>query len=142
TGSATLSMLRNVAAAGLVVAGADYAYQKIRLNKQLKMTKQELREELRNQEGNPEVKRAIRSRALAISRNQMIRSVGQADVIVVNPTHYAVALKYEASKGAPQVLAKGAGVLAAAIRAEGEKHDVPIVHEPVLTRTLYRSCEV
>jgi flagellar biosynthetic protein FlhB len=142
TASSTLTMLRNVAAAGLAVAAADYTYQKLRVNKQLKMTRQELREELKQQEGHPEMKRAIRSRAIAISRNQMIRSVSAADVITVNPTHYAVALKYDAAKGAPQVLAKGAGVIAAAIRAEGEAHGVPIVHEPVLTRTLYRSCEV
>jgi flagellar biosynthetic protein FlhB len=72
----------------------------------------------------------------------MIRAVGMADVVAINPTHYAVALKYEAAKGAPQVVAKGAGVLAAAIRAEAEKHAVPIVHEPVLTRALYRTCEI
>jgi flagellar biosynthetic protein FlhB len=65
-----------------------------------------------------------------------------ADVISVNPTHYAVALKYDAEKGAPEVLAKGAGVIAAAIRAAGEKHGVPIVHEPVLTRALYATCDI
>jgi flagellar biosynthesis protein FlhB len=72
----------------------------------------------------------------------MIGMVGKADVIVVNPTHYSVALKYEATRGAPQVVAKGAGVIARRIREEGEKHGVPIVHEPVLTRALYRACDL
>ena len=88
------------------------------------------------------MRRSIRSRALAISRNQMIRSVSLADVVVVNPTHNAVALKYDASKGAPQVVAKGAGAIAAAIRTRAERDGVPIVHEPLLTRTLYKACDV
>jgi flagellar biosynthetic protein FlhB len=137
-----LTVVRNVSAVGLLVAAADYAYQKRRVTKQLRMTRQELREEMKQQEGNPEMKRSVRSRALAISRNQMIRSVSMADVIVVNPTHYAVALKYDAAKGAPEVVAKGAGAIALAIRNQGEKHKIPIVHEPVLTRTLYAACEI
>jgi flagellar biosynthesis protein FlhB len=141
-GATSLTMVRNVAAAGLIVSAADYAYQKRKIGKQLRMSRQELREELKQQEGNPQMRQAVRSRAAAISRNRMIHAVGLADVIVVNPTHYAVALKYEALRGAPQVVAKGAGVLAAAIRRQGEEHGVPIVHEPVLTRTLYRSCEI
>jgi len=142
TAKTALTILRNVSAAGLVIAGADYAYQKRRTMKQLRMTRQELREEMKQQEGNPEMRRSIRSRAMAISRNQMIRSVSMADVIVVNPTHFAVALKYDSAKGAPQVVAKGAGTIAAAIRAQGVRHGVPIVHEPVLTRTLYKACEI
>ncbi len=142
TASTALTLLRNMAVAGLVVAAADYAWQKRRVNRQLRMTRQEVREEMKQQEGNPEMKRAIRGRAMAISRNGMIRAVSMADVISVNPTHYAVALRYDAAKGAPEVVAKGAGAIAAAIRAEGEKHGIPIVHEPVLTRALYRSCEI
>jgi len=142
TATTALTILRNVSAAGLFVAGADYAYQKRRVMKQLRMTRQELREELKQQEGNPEMRRSIRSRALAISRNQMIRAVSAADVVVVNPTHYAVALKYDAAKGAPEVVAKGAGTIAAGIRAQAERHGVPIVHEPVLTRTLYKACDI
>jgi flagellar biosynthetic protein FlhB len=72
----------------------------------------------------------------------MIRAVGLADVIVVNPTHYAVALKYEAERGAPEVVAKGAGTIAAAIRARAEEHGVPIVREPLLCRTIYKACEI
>jgi flagellar biosynthetic protein FlhB len=142
TAQTALMLVRNVAAVGLVVAAADYAYQKRRVMKQLRMTRQELREEMKQQEGNPEMRRSIRSRALAISRNQMIRSVSMADVIVVNPTHFAVALRYDAGKGAPEVVAKGAGEIALAIRNQGERHGITIVHEPVLTRTLYKACEI
>jgi flagellar biosynthetic protein FlhB len=142
TASTALTILRNVSVAGLAIAAADYAYQKRRVMKQLRMTRQELREEMKQQEGNPQMRRSIRSRAMAISRNQMIRAVSAADVVVVNPTHYAVALKYVAAKGAPEVVAKGAGEMAAGIRAQAERHGVPIVHEPVLTRTLYKDCEI
>jgi flagellar biosynthetic protein FlhB len=142
TAHTALTILRNVSIVGLAVAAADYGVQRHRLTRQLRMTRQELREELKQQEGNPDVRRAVRTRALAISRNRMIRAVSAADVVVVNPTHYAVALRYEAARGAPQLVAKGAGVIAGAIRAEAEKHGVPLVHEPVLTRALYRTCEV
>jgi len=142
TAKTALTILRNVSTAGLVIAGADYAYQKRRTTKQLRMTRQELREEMKQQEGNPEMRRSIRSRAMAISRNQMIRAVSAADVVVVNPTHFAVALKYDAAKGAPQVVAKGAGAIAAGIRTQAERNSIPIVHEPVLNRTLYKACEI
>jgi flagellar biosynthesis protein FlhB len=142
TAESALSMLRNIAIAGLLVAVADYAYQRRRVMKQLRMTRQELREEMRQQEGSPDIRRALRSRALAISRNRMISAVSLADVVVVNPTHFAVALKYEAGKGAPEVVAKGAGVVAQGIRAEAERTGVPVVHEPVLCRALYGACEI
>ncbi len=142
TAGTALTIVRNVAAVGLAVAAADYAVQRRRVMRDLRMTRQELREELKLQEGNPDVRRAIRSRALAISRNRMIRMVSSADVVVVNPTHYAVALRYEATKGAPQVVAKGAGSVAARIRAEAERNGVPIVHEPVLCRAIHKVCEV
>jgi flagellar biosynthetic protein FlhB len=142
TAKTAMSILRNVAAVGLAIGGVDYLVQRRRVNRQLRMTRQELREELKNQEASPEVRRAIRSRALAISRNKMITAVSAADVVIVNPTHYAVALRYDATKGAPEVLAKGAGVIAQAIRERAEEHHVPIVHEPILTRALYRTCEI
>jgi flagellar biosynthesis protein FlhB len=142
TASTALVIVRNVAVAGLLVAAADYAFQRRRIMKQLRMTRRELREEFKQQEGHPEMRRALRSRAMAISRNRMIHAVSSADVVVVNPTHFAMALRYEATQGAPKVLAKGAGVIAGAIRAQAEKHGVPIVHEPVLTRALFKACDV
>jgi flagellar biosynthetic protein FlhB len=141
-GDTALLVMRNVALAGLVIAAVDYLVQRRRIMRELRMTRQELREELRQQEGSPEMRQAIRSRQMAMSRNRMIRMVSNADVVIVNPTHYAVALRYEAGRGAPEVLAKGAGAIAARIRAEGEKHGVPIVREPVLCRTIFRTCAV
>jgi flagellar biosynthetic protein FlhB len=142
TAKTALVIMRNVSVAGLAIAAADYAWPRRRLMNQLKMTRQEVREEMKQQEGNPEMKRAIRSRQAAMSRNRMIGMVAGADVVIVNPTHFAVALRYRADRGAPEVLAKGADHVAARIRAEAEKHGVPIVHEPILTRALYKVCEV
>jgi flagellar biosynthetic protein FlhB len=142
TGETALLIMRNVSIAGLAIAVVDYAWQRHRVMGQLKMTRQEVREEMKQQEGNPESKRAIRSRQAAMSRNRMIGLVSGADVVIVNPTHFAVALRYVADRGAPEVVAKGADHLAARIRAEAEKHGVPIVSEPVLTRALYKACEV
>jgi flagellar biosynthetic protein FlhB len=142
TANTAITIIRNVSLAALVVAAADYVVQRRRVMKDISMTKQEVKEEFKQNEGNPEVRQAIRSRQAAISRNRMIGLVAAADVVVVNPTHYSVALKYDAAKGAPQVVAKGAGVLARRIRTEAEKHNVPIVHEPVLTRSLYKVCDI
>jgi flagellar biosynthetic protein FlhB len=142
TATTALTIIRNVSVAALVVAAADYIVQRRRTMKDISMTKQEVKDEYKQNEGNPEVRQAIRSRQAAIGRNRMIGLVGGADVVVVNPTHYAVALKYDVVQGAPQVIAKGAGVMAKRIRAEAETHNVPIVHEPVLTRTLYKSCNL
>jgi flagellar biosynthesis protein FlhB len=142
TASTALTIIRNVSVAALVVAAADYVVQRRRIMKDISMTKQEVKEEFKQSEGNPEVRQAIRSRQAAIGRNRMISLVAKADVVVVNPTHYAVALKYDAAKGAPQVIAKGAGVIARRIRAEAEQHSVPVVHEPVLTRSLFAACDL
>ncbi|HTZ44231.1 MAG TPA: EscU/YscU/HrcU family type III secretion system export apparatus switch protein [Jatrophihabitans sp.] len=144
-GSATgaaLRLIRLGAAAGLLMAIADVAVTRRRNNKQLKMTKQEVKEEHKSNEGDPLLKGAIRSRALAISRNRMMADVPTADVVVVNPTHVAVALKYEASRGAPRVVAKGADHVAARIREVAEQNRVPMVQDIPLARTLYGSCEI
>jgi flagellar biosynthetic protein FlhB len=137
-----LTMFRNVAIGGLAIGGIDYVVQRRRIMKQLKMSLHEVREEMKQHEGNPAVKRAIRSRQMAISRNRMIGLVGSSDVVVVNPTHYAVALKYDPARGAPEVVAKGADDVAKRIRKEAEANGVPIVHEPVLCRTIYWACEL
>jgi flagellar biosynthesis protein FlhB len=137
-----ITMFRNVAIGGLAIGGIDYIVQRRRVMKQLRMSRHEVREEMKQHEGNPSVKRAIRGRQLAISRNRMIGLVSSADVVIVNPTHYAVALKYEPGRGAPEVVAKGAGDIAKRIRQEAEANGVPIVHEPVLTRTIYWACDL
>ena len=140
-GAAT-SLMRDVAVAGLVAAAADYAFQRRKMGKQTRMTKKEVRDEHKMTEGDPLVKSAIRSRQLAAARNRMMSDVPQADVVLVNPVHVAVALRYEAGQGTPRVVAKGAGTVAARIRAVAEEHRVPMVEDVPLARALHGSCEV
>jgi flagellar biosynthetic protein FlhB len=139
---AVVSLVRLGAAAGLVMAAADYTVARRRTNKQLRMTKQEIKEELKHSEGNPTLRSAIRSKQLAISRNRMMAELANADVVVVNPTHVAVALRYDPAKGAPRVIAKGAGAIAAKIREQADEHRIPIVQDVPLARALHRACEL
>jgi flagellar biosynthetic protein FlhB len=134
--------VRTTALAGLALAAADYALQRRRLAVSLRMTKQEVKEEAKSAEGNPQVKGAIRSRQMQLSRQRMIAEVARADVLVVNPTHFAVALRYEPARGAPRVVAKGADAVAARIRQEAEQHQVPVVADAPLARTLYAACKL
>jgi flagellar biosynthetic protein FlhB len=135
-------LIRDVALAGLVMAIADYAVQRRRVGKQTRMTKQEVKQEHKQSEGDPLVKGAIRSRQLAAARNRMMADVPTADVVLVNPTHVAVALRYEAERGAPRVVARGAGVIATAIRERADESRVPLVRDVPLARALYSSTSV
>jgi len=140
--NALTTLIRNVALAGLVIAAADYLYQRRTVMKQIRMTKQEVKEEMRHQEGDPLLKSVMRGRARAMSHNRMISSASQADVVLVNPTHFAVALRYRPDRGAPEVLAKGVGFVALRIRQQAEASGVPILSDPPLTRTIYKLCDV
>jgi len=140
--AASLELVRNAAVAGLVMAAADYAVQRRRIGKGLRMSLHEVKQENKQSEGDPHVKGQIRSRQMAMSRNRMMTEVGKADVVVVNPTHVAVALRYDPVRGAPRVVAKGAGAVAARIRAEAEAHRVPLVQDVPLARALHRACEL
>jgi flagellar biosynthetic protein FlhB len=139
---AATALMRDVAIAGVVAAAADYAFQRHKMGKQTRMTKKEVRDEHKMSEGDPLVKSAIRSRQLAAARNRMMADVPQADVVLVNPVHVAVALKYEPTKGTPRVVAKGAGAVAARIRAVADESRVPMVEDVPLARALHASCEV
>ena len=141
-GGAVFSFARNATVAGLLMAIADYIYQYKRMRTTLKMTKQEVKDEHRNSEGDPQQKSLIRSRQMAMRRTRMMRDIATADVVVVNPTHVAVALKYESGRGAPRVVAKGAGAVAARIRTEAERHRVPMVEDVTLARAIYRVCDI
>lgn len=136
-GARTLKVVRSVAFAALVLAVVDYAYQRRSMGRELMMTKHEVKEEYKQGEGNPEVKGKIRSKALQMTRNRMIANIRKSDVVVVNPVHFAVALQYEPGRGAPRVVAKGAGPLAERIRDEATAHGVPIVESVPLARALY-----
>lgn len=137
-----LGLVRNISLVGLGMAAADYAVQRRRVGKQVRMSKEEVKQEHRQTEGDPMIKSAIRSRQLAAARNRMMADVPTADVVLVNPTHVAVALRYEAERGAPRVVARGAGAVAAKIRAVAAEEQVPLVRDVPLARTLYRSTKV
>jgi flagellar biosynthesis protein FlhB len=139
---AVLGLVRAAAVAGIVMAAADYFVVRRRTNKQLRMTKEEVKQEYKNTEGDPHVKGQIRARQMQMARNRQMADVPTADVVLVNPTHVAVALRYDASKGAPRVIAKGQGEIATKIRELALEHRVPMVQDVPLARALHASCEV
>lgn len=141
-GSGTASLLQAAVAAGLALAVADIFVVQKRNRKRTRMTKKEVRDENKNMEGDPLIKSQRRSRQLMMSRNRMIAAVADADVVLVNPTHVAVALKYEPGKSAPRVVAKGAGTIAARIRSEAETKQVPMVQDVPLARAIHSACEL
>jgi flagellar biosynthetic protein FlhB len=109
----------------------------------MRMTKQEIREEMRQSEGDPHVKARIRSLQASLARSRMMSDVPLADVVVTNPTHVAVALRYDPTRGgAPRVVASGVGEVAARIRAKAVAANVPLVEAKPLARALWRACEV
>jgi flagellar biosynthetic protein FlhB len=140
--SAALTVIRFACLAGLVMAAADYAVVKRRTTKQLRMSLYEVKQEHKQSEGDPQLKGAIRSRQIAMSRNRMMADIATADVVLVNPTHVAVALRYDPAKGAPRVVAKGQGNIAAKIRELAEQNRVPMVQDVPLARALHKACEV
>lgn len=130
-------------AALCVVALVDAPYQWWKHQQELRMSRQEVREELKESDGRPEVKARIRQLQHQMARRRMMESVPTADVVITNPTHYAVALRYQpGTMRAPVVVAKGAGVIAAAIRELATQHKVPLVSAPPLARALYRSVDL
>jgi len=129
-------------AAYLVIAVADYAWQKHTHEKELKMTKEEVKQEMKGQNLPPEVRSAMRRRAMNNARARMMDEVPQADVVVTNPTHYAVALRYGPDAPAPVVVAKGKDILAFKIREIATDHGVAVVPDPPLARSLHASAEV
>jgi len=127
----------------LVLALADYLYQRWEYGQSLKMTKQELKEELRQMEGNPEIRSKIRQKQREMARHRMMQDVKKADVVVTNPTHYAVALQYDQARmPAPRVLAKGQGFVALRIRELAQEAGIPVVENPPLARELHKLAEV
>ncbi|GGB16010.1 EscU/YscU/HrcU family type III secretion system export apparatus switch protein [Microbacterium aerolatum] len=136
------ALLQTAIAVGLALAAIDVFVVMRRNKKHTRMTKREVRDENKNSEGDPLIRQQRRSRQLAISRNRMIAAVAGSDVVLVNPTHVAVALKYEAGKAAPKVVAKGTGVIADRIRQRAKSAGVPMVREISLARALFAACEL
>jgi flagellar biosynthetic protein FlhB len=126
-----------------LIAAVDVPWQLFQHSKQLRMTRQEVREEMKESEGSPEIKGRIRTMQREIARRRMMHEVPKADVIIVNPTHFAVALKYDEKRmRAPVVVAKGADVIAARIREIATESLVPIFEAPPLARALFKSVEI
>jgi flagellar biosynthetic protein FlhB len=140
---ALVGMTRATCYAIIAIALADFAFQRRIKILDLRMTKQEVRDEYRNSEGDPHVKQRIRALQQAMSRSRMMDDIATASVVVTNPTHVAVALRYDAGAGgAPRVVAAGVGALAARIREKAMATGVPIVEAKPLARALYRACDV
>ena len=137
-----LQLVRMIAFAALLVGAADYAFQRRQMIKETRMSKHEIKQEHRESDGDPHVKHRQRQVRHEMSRNRMLADVANADVLITNPTHFAIAIRYERSKGAPRVIARGADVIAAAIRSAAAEAGVPCVEAKPLARALYTVCRV
>ena len=136
------SIMESAIIAGLGLAAIDLFVVMRRNRKSTRMTKREVADENKNSEGDPMIRAMRRSRQLAMGRNRMIAAVSGADVVLLNPTHIAVALKYEAGKSAPRVVAKGADAVALKIREKAAENDIPMVEDVTLARALHAACDV
>jgi len=141
-GHTALGVAQRAAVAYVAIGIIDYGWKRWRNERQLRMTKQELRDELRQYGISAEVKAAQRRRQMQLARARMMAAVPEADVVVANPTHFAVALAYDGKRTAPEVVAKGQDLVAAQIRRIAEENDVPVVSDPPLARALHSSTEV
>lgn len=127
----------------ILIAALDFSYQKYKHNKDLKMTKQETKEEYKQTEGNPQIKGKIRQKMREASMRRMMQDIPQADVIITNPTHFAVGIKYDRlAVGAPKVIAKGADHLAKRIKDIAKENDISIIENKQLARALYATVDV
>ncbi len=142
-GELIVKCLLYLCASLVVIAGIDVPFQLWSYTRQLRMTRQEVRDEMRDIEGKPEVKGKIRSLQMEYARRRMMEEVPKADVVVTNPTHFAVALKYDQNAmGAPTVVAKGTDLIAAQMRSIAQEAGVPLLAAPPLARALYYSTEL
>jgi len=136
-------LLLAIAVIVAIIAGADWFWQRFTFMRKMRMTKQEVKDEQKQTEGDPMVKARLRSLRMQRARQRMMAAVPKADVVVTNPTHYACALKYDmASMNAPILVAKGQELVALRIRQIAEENDVPIVENPPLARALYATVEL
>lgn len=137
-----LKMAFQICGVIMVVGVLDYGYQKWQTTQDLKMTKQEVKDEFKQTEGDPQIKGKIRQKQRQMAMSRMMKEVPKADVIVTNPTHFAVALEYHKGMTAPKVLAKGQDLVAQKIKAIGRENHVPLVENVPLARALYRTTEI
>jgi flagellar biosynthetic protein FlhB len=141
-GGGVSSLVVAAVSAGLVLGGLDVIVVMRRNRKKTRMTKKEIKDESKASDGDPLIRQQRRQRAMAMSRGRMMSAIADADVVMVNPTHVAVALKYEPGRSAPRVVAKGAGEVARGIREKAESLGVPMVKDIPLARALHKACEL
>ena len=142
-GNTIIDLGIRISAVYIVLAAADFGYQKWKFHKDMMMSKQEVKDEYKNSEGDPQVKGQIKAKMREASRRRMMQQLPQADVVITNPTHYAVAIKYEPSeKDAPYVLAKGEGYLAQKIKEVAKESGIEIVENKPVARMLYHNVEI
>jgi flagellar biosynthetic protein FlhB len=138
-----VAMLVALASASALIAVVDYVFTRQSFMKRMRMSRREIKEELRQQDGDPMVKAKLRQIRMQRSRQRMMQNVPQASVVITNPTHYAVALKYEPGETpAPICLAMGVDAVAQRIREVAQEHDIPIVEDPPLARALFATAEL
>ena len=138
-----LRMIAGVCAVVTLIAGVDFLYQRFEFHKSMRMSKQDIKDEMKQTEGDPIIKSRLRQLRIEKSRKRMMAAVPEADVVITNPTHYAVALKYTSGEmAAPVVVAKGLDNIALRIRQVAEDSDVPIVENPPLARALHGGVEI
>jgi flagellar biosynthetic protein FlhB len=143
TGSIAFQVCLRVSLFLLVLAAADYGFQKYRFLQQLKMTKQEVKDDMKESEGNPFTRARVRRIQREMARRRMMADVPKADVVITNPTHYAIALAYDMkTMDAPKVVAKGVGFLAQRIKELAREHSVPLVENKPLAQTLYKTVKI
>ncbi|WP_337865684.1 flagellar biosynthesis protein FlhB [Ignavibacterium sp.] len=137
------SLLWKIALLYAVIAAIDFVYQRYKFRKDMMMTKQEVKEEMKQLEGDPKVKGRIKKMQMQAAQQRMMANLPTADVVITNPTHYAVALKYDMTKdSAPEVIAKGVDLLAQRIKKVAAEHNIPLHEDRELARALYKMCDV
>ncbi len=141
-GDISFKLIFGVALAMTFIALFDYGFQRWELEKKMRMTKQEIKEEVKSREGDPHIKARIRRIQRELASKRMMNDVPKADVVITNPTHLAVALKYSADLPAPQVIAKGAGAVALKIREIAKENEIPIVENKPLARTMFKTLKI
>src|SRR5690606_788288 len=141
-GSVCGRLLFGVGLVTVVLAAADYFFQRWDLERRMMMSKQEIKEEVKQREGDPMIKARIRRIQREVANRRMMEAIPKADVIVTNPTHIAVALKYSADLPAPQVIAKGADLIAEKIKSIARENNIPIVENKPLARTIFKTLKI
>ncbi len=141
-GDISFRLIFGVGIAMTFLALFDYGFQRWEMEKKMRMTKQEVKEEVKTREGDPHIKARIRRIQRELANKRMMSDVPKADVIITNPTHLSIALKYDANLPAPQIVAKGAGAVALRIREIAKEHEIPIVENKPLARTIFKTLKI